>query len=171
MKPSRWLIVFLYVLFIFVTIPYVPKIWSSLTQLLGKGTSAILNVSYGFLGSCVILYSYFRLQKKSFMFYAALLLIFLCYGYLLKNLSVAIEKIHLLEYGVLSTLVYWAVKPKIKRILIYGVILGIVFLVGWADELVQRVTPGRVYEFKDVLLNWKAGILGFLLVMTFKRCN
>ncbi len=163
MRLGRWTVVLLYILLIFATIPYVPKIWGGLTQPLGKNTSMLLNVVYGLSAFCLLLYSYFKLQKKSLIFYAAISLIFLCYAYLLKNLNVTIEKVHLLEYGVLSFLVCWAAKPTNKRILIYGVILGIVFLVGWTDELVQRVTPGRVYEFRDVLLNWKAGILGLLL--------
>lgn len=163
MKFGRWVIISFYIALIFATIPYVPKIWGGFTQPLGKNASMLLNVGYGLFGFYLLLYSYFKLKKKSFIFYAAASLIFLCYGYLLKNLDIAIEKVHLLEYGVLSFLVYRAAKPTNKRILIYGVILGIVFLVGWTDELVQRVTPGRVYEFRDVLLNWKAGILGLLL--------
>ncbi|KPK38012.1 MAG: hypothetical protein AMJ78_10670 [Omnitrophica WOR_2 bacterium SM23_29] len=174
MRLARWAIVLLYVILVFATIPYVPRIWDSLTQPLGKNTSAVLNIGYALLGFCLILYSYFRLHKRSFTFYLALGLIFLCYGYLLKDVKFIIEKIHLLEYGILSLLVYWAIKPgkpSIKRILTYGIILGIVFAVGWTDELIQKITPGRVYEFRDVLLNWKAGILGFLLALIFKRAG
>lgn len=168
MKLSRWAIVFFYIILIFATIPYVPKIWGVLTQPLGKNTSTVLNVSYGLAGLCTILYLYFKLKKRSLILYSTLSLIFLCYGYLLEDLDVTIEKVHLLEYGLLSFLVYWAIKLDKKGILTYGIILGIVFLVGWADELVQRMTPGRVYEFRDALLNWKAGTLGFLLTLTFK---
>ncbi|MFH1778797.1 MAG: VanZ family protein [Candidatus Omnitrophota bacterium] len=169
MKLNRWLVVFLYILLIFATIPYVPRIWGVFTEPLGKNISAVLNVIYFVAACCIVLYSYLKLKKKSFTFYAALGLIFLCYGYLLKGLNIPIEKIHLLEYGLLSFLIYWAIKPKKEGILIYGVILGMVFLVGGVDELVQKITPGRVCEFRDVLLNWKAGILGFLLVLTFKK--
>ena len=169
MELKRWLVVFLYILLIFATIPYVPKVWGVVTEPLGKNISSVLNVGYFIAACCFVLNSYFKLKKKSLIFYAALGLIFLCYGYLLKDLNIPIEKVHLLEYGGLSFLVYWAIKPKSKGILIYGVILGMVFLVGWADELVQRITPGRVCEFRDILLNWKAGALGFLLVLTFKR--
>lgn len=166
---SRWLVVILYILLIFATIPYVPKVWGVVTEPLGKNISVVLNIVYFIAACCVTLYSYLDLKKRSFTFYLALGLIFLCYGYLLKGLTILIEKIHLLEYGLLSLLIYWAIKPKREGILIYAVILGAVFLVGWADELVQRITPGRVCEFRDVLLNWKAGVLGLLLVLAFKR--
>lgn len=169
MKLGRWIIVLLYIVLIFATIPYVPKVWNSLTKPLVKSTSVLLNIGYGFLGFCFVLYSYFKLKKRSLAFYIALSLISLCYAYLLKNLSVTIEKVHLLEYGVLSFLVYRAIKPNIKEILTYSIILGVVFLVGWTDELIQRITPGRIYEFTDILLNWKAGILGMLLIFIFKR--
>lgn len=159
----------LYIILIFATIPYVPKIWGLVTKPLGKNTSSILNISYGLLGLGVTLFSYFKLQKKSLTFYAILGLLFLSYTYLLKNLNVTVEKVHLLEYGLLSFLVYWAVNSDMKWILTYGIILATVFIVGWADESIQMITPGRVYEFSDVLLNWKAGVLGFLFVLTFKR--
>lgn len=168
MKLSRWVVVFLYVLLIFATIPYVPRIWGILIKPLGKSTSAVLNVGYFVAACCLVFYSYFKLRKSSLNFYIGLSLIFLCYAFLLQGLNVTIEKIHLLEYGVLSFLVYWAIKPKREGILIYCVILGIVFIIGWADELIQRVTPGRVYEFKDVLLNWESGILGTLLVLILR---
>lgn len=171
MKTNRWLIVFLYVVLIFATIPYVPKIWNASIRNLGSRASIILNIVYGLGGCYLILYSYLKLRKRSFLFYAVLTVIFLSCTYLLKNLDVTIEKVHLLEYGLLSVLVWWAVKPKTPGILRYAVILGVVFLVGVGDELIQKLTPGRVCELSDVVLNWIAGILGFLLVLIFKRTD
>lgn len=161
----------MYVVLIFVTIPYVPKVWNASIRSLGNRTSAILNIAYGLGGCYIILYSYLKLRKRSPLFYTALAVIFLSYAYVLKNLDVPIEKLHLLEYGLLSVLVWRAVKPKASGILRYAVVLGVVFLVGIGDELIQKLTPGRVCEISDVILNWIAGILGFLLVLIFKRID
>ncbi len=161
----------MYVVLIFATIPYVPKIWNASIRSLGGRASAILNIAYGLGGCYLILYSYLKLRKRSFLFYGVSAVIFLSCVYLLKNLDVVIEKVHLLEYGLLSVLVWRAVKPKASGILRYAVVLGIVFLVGIGDELVQKMTPGRVFELSDVVLNWVASILGFLLVLALKKTD
>ncbi len=137
-----------------------------------------------------------RAIKNPILFYAAMALIFASYlTLLLFALPIVAEKMHLLEYGFLSYLALRAVKRAQSHIVIaseakqsHAVIASprcfalrskatgakqslyvilIVIVVGSLDELIQRVTPGRYCELRDVALNIVSGILGlFVLKLT-----
>lgn len=67
----------------------------------------------------------------------------------------AVERVHILEYGLLALLFYWALRPAAgaTALLLAGVAAA---TVGVVDETVQWLVPTRVGEIRDVLLNWAA---------------
>ncbi len=74
------------------------------------------------------------------------------------------EKIHFIEYGVLSALIYLALTHDINNISIYFLSSLIVFVFGAIDEVIQWVLPNRIFDIRDLVMNGTAGILVQLLI-------
>lgn len=75
------------------------------------------------------------------------------------------ERLHLLEYGGLSWLIVWALPRDMPRGAQVLWTLGIISVVGTADEGIQWLLPNRVFEWKDVGLNIVSGAIGLGVLM------
>ncbi len=81
------------------------------------------------------------------------------------QIKIAIEKIHILEYGILG---WFAGRDLIKtNKKIKGAILACIFctIVGILDEIFQAILPYRVCEIRDVMLNTLGGAWGLVLYL------
>lgn len=79
------------------------------------------------------------------------------------NASVdAVERVHFVEYGLLTVLFYlaWRGRSDLTALLLPALA---VLTVGVLDEGVQWFVPGRVGEWRDVLLNGAAIVCGLLV--------
>lgn len=85
--------------------------------------------------------------------YAALLLVF-------YRGRLTIEKVHLIEYGVLAYLACNAV--TVTRRGGTGALVAALFVAaaGAGDEALQRLIPQRVFDPHDIVANWLGGALG-----------
>ena len=84
------------------------------------------------------------------------------------------ERLHLLEYGVVAALIYWALverrengrslpmSPAWMAILITAAL-------GWIDEGIQELLPTRVYDLRDVAFNAAAGVLAVGTIVLIER--
>lgn len=73
------------------------------------------------------------------------------------------ELFHYFEYGVFSILILNSFKADLKernKIIITNII---VLCFGYFDEIIQYFTPGRFFDWNDVLLNFVSGILGVIV--------
>lgn len=79
---------------------------------------------------------------------------------LLARMKLAIERIHIIEYGLLG---YLAARDllKAKRTL-SGVIIACLFAcsIGIIDELFQAILPYRYYDTRDIMFNSLGGLWG-----------
>jgi hypothetical protein len=73
----------------------------------------------------------------------------------------AVERFHILEYGLLAGLFYWALRPRAGGWAVPIALLAAA-IVGVLDETVQWLVPTRVGEMRDILLNWSAVSVGLL---------
>lgn len=73
----------------------------------------------------------------------------------------AVERFHILEYGLLAALFYWALRPTQSWLALPGALIAAA-VVGVLDETVQWLVPTRVGELRDILLNWTATGIGLL---------
>lgn len=73
-----------------------------------------------------------------------------------------VERVHLLEYGLLAVLFERAFRVRHPGRLLPVLTLVSVALVSLADEWVQWLTPVRVGDVRDVVLNLWAGAVGLL---------
>jgi len=79
------------------------------------------------------------------------------------------EKIHFIEYGFLACLARQAIGIDVKGPLVYIYAFLLASFLGWVDEGIQYLLPGRYYQIEDVILNSVSAALGLLLVFVFNR--
>jgi hypothetical protein len=67
--------------------------------------------------------------------------------------KVADEAVHFVEYGVLGLLCFRAFGHRHRNGLVYVCALVLCVIVGTVDEVLQWLTPGRYFDFRDVRIN------------------
>ncbi len=87
------------------------------------------------------------------------------YGMLLVRMGGSMEeRTHLFEYGIVSVLIYQALRERSengRRVPVPAVLaLVATSLLGWIDEGIQAVLPDRSYDNFDVLSNVIAAVIG-----------
>src|SRR5439155_15393092 len=76
-----------------------------------------------------------------------------------------LERTHLPEYGVAAWLAWRAVGPLVLgRVPGYVAAATLGAAIGLGDELLQAVTPGRVYDIRDVAMNALGALLGIVVL-------
>ena len=100
-------------------------------------------------------------QERAVLF-ASLLL----YGLGTRSLEIPQERLHFLEYGLLAGLVYVGLSTRMRgwlrpaaASLLVGGSLGLL------DELLQILWPRRYFDWRDVLLNLEAALLGLMVAV------
>ena len=83
--------------------------------------------------------------------------------------AVRLERVHLPEYAIASVLAWRALRPTVgDRGAAYVGAALLAAAIGWGDELVQGVTPGRVYDLRDVAANAVGAVLGALALAVWR---
>ncbi len=157
-----------YVATIFLTIPCAPSIWLTVNEKTGRILPKILPLLaisiFGVLYGMLIKENGLHERKKIACLSLAVA------GYTMLFFFVArgpLEQYHLMEYSLLSGLVYLAFSyhGDFKKIVGWGLLLVVV--VGAVDELYQWYLPHRFFDWRDICLNSLSGLLGFLLIGLF----
>jgi|SRR5438067_2407783 len=160
--------VVMYVATIYLTARFVPRVWLALGADTGISLSslALILVSGAAVVVAVVMRRTMRFDARGV---AALAAIGAIYWYLYAHEFVEpIEKLHLIEYGLLPWLVWRALDFEATA----GTIAAVWLLsaaAGGVDELIQHVTPGRFGEVRDVLVNWASSALGMALMALAAR--
>ena len=96
-------------------------------------------------------------------------------GYALALLwlrAIRLERVHLPEYGIAAGLAWWALVPQVgDRAVTYVLAALIAAVVGWGDELVQSITPGRYYDLRDVAANAVGATLGATVIAVWRSSS
>ena len=160
MRRARWAVLTLYTVGIFLSLPYTPRLvrWSDARfgpeSAIGGG-GAVLALAGALLVRRLLSvraafpWPHLALAALGLASWAAWRLL----------ASSPIGRVHLPEYGLLAILTGWAVGGGILAAIGSGIAAS---GVGCLDELVQLVTPGRVFDWWDVAINVAAALLGGL---------
>ncbi len=92
--------------------------------------------------------------------------------FLTWRIPIIVERIHLLEYGILGWFTGRDLIGKEKKI--KGIVLACVFCAcaGVIDELFQGILPYRYFDWRDIGLNSLGGIWGIILFILVKvKCD
>jgi VanZ family protein len=82
----------------------------------------------------------------------------------------AVEGIHVVQYGVLSLLAVRALGRALAAWpAAYVASLALTVTVSWASEALQSMTPERVYDLRDVVLDGVSGTLGLVVAWRLDR--
>ncbi len=159
----RWGAVLLYTGFIYATLSVMPRVWGALwgyTQGRVDYVGTMVAVLVGF-GLCL----YLALRCRRLLPFLLVPPVGTVYALLLANLGRSpAERLHLAEYGLLSLLVFLALRIDMPRRRAYLWGWAIAAVLGTIDEGIQWLLPSRVFELKDIGLNILCSGLGMLVV-------
>ena len=159
-KNRLWLLILVYVLFIYVSLPFFPAFISTLRGFIPRELlnllSLVFTISF-FLLLTLWIYNKKYKAKQFILIISPLLLL----TYLSLSLDVWVERIHFVEYAVLGLLISRAVNVKTLQGIIYTGCL--VSLIGAVDEIIQWFLPNRVGDMRDVFMNSVGGLSGLWL--------
>ncbi len=170
---KRFLPALALVVTIVATAPFVGLIRDLLFDRFGGG--AVRGIALALLGlaACAFLYAIVRIRHQRLLRYGALALAAgllwlqetvlsagIADASLASRVSV-VEKIHLVEYGLLAYLLYRAFKPTGDLAMLLLPLLWVA-IAGVADEGMQWLVETRLGEIRDVFLNLYAGLCGLI---------
>jgi len=159
-KNRLWILILVYVLFIYVSLPFFPAFISTLRGFIPKELlnllSLVVTISFFLLLTSWIYNKKYK-AKQFILIISPILLL----TYLSISLDVWVERIHFVEYAVLGLLISRAVNVKtLQRIIYTGCLVS---LIGAVDEIIQWFLPNRVGDMRDVFMNSVGGLSGLWL--------
>ena len=166
LKKIWWSIVVVYLMVIYATAGVAPQLWDRINKMTGGNGTRLIYLACFIVIAAVLVHMVFVNRERSVSRYF-LLLFFIWIFFTLNKIAIfPVEKIHLLEYGVLSVLFYNALKIDIDRehMKLYdtGIFLGLA--AGFIDEIAQWFVPGRFFDFRDILLNFASSVTVFMAI-------
>jgi hypothetical protein len=160
----------LYVATIYLTAPIATLRWLALSAATGIPQPVLALIFVSVAAFCVLALVLFQ-SKLDVTSGVTLALAGTVYYYLYTHaFQQPAETIHLIEYGVLPWLLWWAMdwSLTVQTIAMVWVLSADA---GVFDELIQHFTPGRFGELHDVVMNWASSTLGMVLMGIVVRKN
>lgn len=157
-----WGIALFYAFLIYISLPAMPGLWGKFARYAGNLADYLAAFILSFIGLFIIFYLISK--RKDICNFIWLAILAFCYAWGLSRLKLSVERIHFIEYGLLSILLFRAFRHNIRGKSIYLWSGITVFCLGFLDEGIQYILPNRVYEIKDVIVNGVGGVLGLLLI-------
>ena len=160
MRRARWATLAIYTAGIFLSLPYTPKLVKWSNACFGPEAAIVTVAVVLALAGALFIRRLLNARAAFFWPHLGLAALGLASWAAWRLLaSSPIGRVHLPEYGLLAILAGWALGSGISSAIGSGIAAA---GVGFLDELVQLVTPGRVFDWWDVALNVAAAILGGL---------
>ncbi len=167
-RLTNYFPILLLVLIIFLTINSAPVISKFLATHFGTG---VYNIVY-FITAFVFIIALKIIYTSKEKIITRIISLFILTGIFilaLVNIKYSIEKIHYIEYGLLTFLGFNTLTKDFRTISAVLLSIMLSYFTGLADEFLQHLTFSRVAEFADVALNVKAGLFGALFALILKK--
>lgn len=158
-KILDWFLLIIYIGIVYGTLYHIRFLSNFLRTELGTWYSPIINSLIALVGIVFLI----GIRPKRWVSYLFLIPILGIYAYLFKQLQLPEERIHFLQYGIMGFLSLKALMHSFLPPMLYLWAVGLTFLLGWIDEIIQGFLPNRIYDIRDVFMNGFAGILGILI--------
>lgn len=160
----------MYVVTVWSLLPYAPRVGRAITAtafgawLLGPGLTWLLAIA-----AALLLVRLYRRDAPAWA-YVTLVATAAAYAVAFAWLrSARLERTHLPEYGVAAWLAWRAVGPLVPGTAAgYAAAAVLGAAIGLADELLQKLVPGRVYDIRDVGLNALGAVLGVIVLAALR---
>lgn len=166
----RWAALGVYTAAVYLLLPYGPRLGLGLLRtapgawLLGPGLVVLMVAGAGAL--LLVL----RRHRAPAWAYALLALAATGYALGFSWLQAQrLERTHLPEYGIMAWLAWRALSPLIPHAAsAYAAAAALGAAIGYGEELLQLVVPGRHYDIRDVGLNALGAVLGIVLLAAIR---
>lgn len=151
--------------------PWVGELRESVRNAFGLAYLRWVTAGLAVAAGGLLVWTLLRIRERRTVRYgllaaAALLVTLQVFGWGIGDAEVdTVERVHLLEYGLLAVLLERAFRWRHRDLLLSVLTISAVALVGVADETVQWLTPVRTGDGRDVLLNAWAGVIGYLFAV------
>jgi hypothetical protein len=162
----RWLALAAYVALLYGMLPFGPRLGRAVLRtttgawLLGPALPVLA------LAGAVVLMEVLRRRDAPAWSYVALAAAGVAYAVGFSWLRAAhLERTHLPEYGLASLLAWRALAPVVRgTAAAYAGAALLGAAIGYGDELLQGVVPGRHYDIRDVAMNAVGAVLGMVVL-------
>lgn len=123
------------------------------------------------IGIASLLAYLFLKRERRLSVYFSLAVLFILTFRLLQGVGIKfnIEKIHIIEYLILSFSGFLFMKKRVKDSGIYIWSILLCSLVAVNDEVIQGIIAGRFFDSKDIILNLKVILLGHVYLLLVFR--
>lgn len=160
--PAKaWIAVGIYVLLLVSSADIVLKAYLWVFRILGAaGVSRGLYAVFA-IGGCMLVWA---AAPRSWTNWAALVLLGMVLLLWLRRMSVPADRIHVLQYGPLTLLLYHAARLRWRGALSHALSFSAGALVGVIDELVQAVRPERYFDWSDIGVDILSALLALALI-------
>ncbi len=146
-----------YVALLYASLPWTRGVLVALYQL--ELVGGLVTGAY-FLAAALLAYHVvFDIRLTDRVAFAALVVMGAVIGALVLGLEIPEERMHFLQYGLLAVLARRALALRLPARRQYPVAIVLAAAVGFGDELIQGLLPGRVYDLRDVVINALAAVL------------
>ncbi|QFU74493.1 VanZ family protein [Halioglobus maricola] len=157
-RSRLWALIWSYIFLTYATLPVMRPLLRALKTNVGLESLAILvNASLLLAALGLVLLA----LRKGVTTTVLALLPLLTIAAIASQLSIAEERMHFLQYGLLGVLVVATGRARTWGL--WLAMLVFVAAVGALDELIQWWLPNRVGDWRDVAFNSAAGLLGTAL--------
>ena len=162
----RWAALGAYVAAIYSSLPFAPR-WGLRflrtapgSWFLGPGLALVV------VAGAAVLVLALRRRRAPARAYAALAVAATGYALAFSWLSAQrLERTHLPEYGIAAWLAWRAVAPLVPGPLAgYAAGAALAAAIGYGDELLQGIVPGRYYDIRDVAMNALGAVLAVIVI-------
>ncbi len=162
----RWAALGAYVAAIYASLPFAPRVGLRFLRtapgswVLGPGLALVV------LAGAAALVLGLRRRRAPARAYAALAVAAGGYALALSWLSAHhLERTHLPEYGIAAWLAWRAIAPLVPGPLAgYAAGAALAAAIGYGDELLQSIVPGRYYDIRDVGMNALGSVLAVIVI-------
>src|SRR5207247_1036134 len=161
-----WVALGAYVAATYASLPFAPRLGLRFLRtapgswVLGPGLALVL------LAGAAALVLVLRRRRAPARAYAALAVAAGGYALALSWLTAHhLERTHLPEYGVAAWLAWRALAPLVPGPLAgYAAGAALAAAIGYGDELLQSIVPGRYYDIRDVGMNALGSVLAVIVI-------
>ena len=162
-RVFSWFIATLYVLFVYATVPVMRDVWDALDHYTAGSVSYLGIISVFVIIMPLLLCMVYRVRARMSP-YLVFAFVSLLYGYILFVYSeYPAERLHLVQYGLMSFLLLRALRLEVSGNGAYLGAFALTAFFGIGDEVIQWILPHRFFQIEDVLLNTISGGLGLLV--------
>lgn len=155
-----------YVAAIYASLPFAPRLGLRFLRtapgswFLGPGLALVV------MAGAAALVLALRRRRAPARAYAALAVAAGGYALALSCISAQrLERTHLPEYGIAAWLAWRAIAPLVPGPLAgYAAGAALAAAIGYGDELLQSIVPGRYYDIRDVGMNALGSVLAVIVI-------